>query len=112
MLQKHEISKGIFIDTFWIYTDLNSRDFTLHKKSDVYHKNYDSDRNYFGKCDYGRGHDSLFKDYYDCLASGEKFWINGEEGAKVIRLILAVYESNGKRLIYEISKQNEQRELH
>lgn len=58
---------------------------------------YDSDRNYFGKCDYGRGHDSLFKDYYDCLVNGEKFWINGEEGAKVIRMILAVYESNGKR---------------
>ena len=55
-------------------------------------------RTYFGKCDYGRGHNSLIADFYSCVSRGEKFWINGEEGAKVVKLILAVYESNGKEV--------------
>lgn len=59
---------------------------------------YDENRTYFGKCDYGRGHESLFEDYYNCLARGEKFSIDGSEGAKVVKLILAVYESNGKKI--------------
>ena len=58
----------------------------------------DESRTYFGKCDYGRGHNSLIADFYSCVSRGEKFWINGEEGAKVVKLILAVYESNGKEV--------------
>ena len=40
--KKHENSKGIFIDAFWIYTDLNSRVLTLHKKLAYSKKNYTS----------------------------------------------------------------------
>ena len=58
----------------------------------------DESRTYFGKCDYGHGHNSLIADFYSCVSRGEEFWINGEEGAKVVKLILAVYESNGKEV--------------
>ena len=40
----------------------------------------------------------MIADFYSCVSRGEKFWINGEEGAKVVKLILAVYESNGKEV--------------
>lgn len=51
--------------------------------------------NALGKVCYGSGHEALIADYYDCLQNGRKFWIDGAEGAKVIRLILAAYRSNG-----------------
>ncbi|MCI8487766.1 MAG: Gfo/Idh/MocA family oxidoreductase [Clostridia bacterium] len=50
----------------------------------------------FGKYCYGTGHDRLIKDFYDCVKKGKPFEINGEEGAKVVRLILAAYSSGGK----------------
>lgn len=50
----------------------------------------------YGKDCYGNGHIRLVDDYYDCIESGKPFPINGEEGAKVIRMILAAYESKGK----------------
>ena len=49
----------------------------------------------WGKACYGSGHDALVGDWYDCLGSGRKFPIDGNEGAKVIRLILAAYKSGG-----------------
>lgn len=48
-----------------------------------------------GKACYGSGHEALISDYYDCIKTGRKFPIDGAEGAKVIRLILAVYKSQG-----------------
>lgn len=54
------------------------------------------DTRIFGKYCYGSGHERLIADFYECAASRKKFWINGEEGAKVVRLILAAYESGGK----------------
>ena len=59
----------------------------------------DDNHTFFGKCDYGHGHNSLIKDFYSCVERGEKFWINGEECAKVMKLIFAVYESNGEKAI-------------
>ncbi len=46
-----------------------------------------------GKDCYGNGHVRLMKDYYDCLANGKPFAINGREAAKVVRTILKAYES-------------------
>ena len=45
---------------------------------------------------YGSGHYALIDDFYSCVREGKRFSIDGEEGAKVIRLILAAYESNEK----------------
>ncbi len=52
-----------------------------------------------GKSYYGDGHAALFADYYDCLESHKKFPIDGQEGAKVMRLIFGVYASKGEKLI-------------
>lgn len=45
---------------------------------------------------YGSGHEGLIADFYDCIAEGRRFAIDGAEGAQVVRLILAAYRSGGK----------------
>ena len=50
-------------------------------------------RQALGKSCYGDGHLTLIEDYYRSLEKGEKFAIGGEEAAKVMRVILAAYES-------------------
>ena len=47
---------------------------------------------------YGNGHASLFADYYDALRCGRPFEIDGEEGAKAVRLVLSIYKSQGKKI--------------
>ena len=49
----------------------------------------------YGKECYGNGHIRLVDDFYKCLESNKPFAINGAEAAKVIRMILAAYESKG-----------------
>ena len=56
----------------------------------------------YGKVCYGSGHEPLIAHFYDCIAEGKPFPINGEEGAKVVRLILAAYRSKNNKT--EISK--------
>ena len=51
-----------------------------------------------GKTVWGSGHKKLIADFYDHLARGEHFPIDGPEAAKVVRLILGMYASNGKRI--------------
>ncbi|MBO4380629.1 MAG: Gfo/Idh/MocA family oxidoreductase [Clostridia bacterium] len=51
-----------------------------------------------GKASYGGGHRALIHDFYNCVKNGKKFWIDGEEGAKALRAVLATYRSNGKRV--------------
>lgn len=51
-----------------------------------------------GRAYYGSGHGKLFGEFYRCLEAGEKFPIDAEEGARVVRLILAAYESHGRRI--------------
>ena len=51
-----------------------------------------------GKACYGSGHEALIADFYDCIANGKHFAIDGKEGARVIKTILAAYESAGKRI--------------
>ena len=57
----------------------------------------DQDSEQIGKAVWGRGHARLISDFYRCVATGEHFSIDAVEGGKVIRLILSMYESNGKR---------------
>ena len=43
---------------------------------------------------YGNSHEALIADFYDCVKNKKHFAIDGSEGAKVIKLILAAYESD------------------
>ncbi len=49
-----------------------------------------------GKTEWGSGHGRLINDFYRCIRTGEHFAIDCEEGLKVVRMILAMYRSNGK----------------
>ncbi len=51
-----------------------------------------------GKACYGSGHEALIADFYDCVSSRRHFAIDGAEGAKVIKVILATYASKGKKM--------------
>lgn len=59
---------------------------------------FKEDAKVFGKDCYGVGHTPLIADFYDCIESGRPFQLNGAEAAKVIRMILACYESKGKKI--------------
>lgn len=50
------------------------------------------------KACYGSGHYPLIEDFYSCIREGRPFPIDGTEGAKVIKLILAAYESHEKNI--------------
>ncbi len=50
-----------------------------------------------GKAVWGVGHRGLISDFYDCIQTGRRFELDAEEAGKVIRLILAVYASNGRK---------------
>lgn len=49
---------------------------------------------YVKEC-YGEGHYSLINDFYQCVRNKTHFSIDGKEAAKVVRLILAIYQSQG-----------------
>lgn len=51
----------------------------------------------FGKSYYGNAHGALFAHFYNCIKTGRRFPIDGKEAAKVMKLIFAVYESNGQK---------------
>lgn len=51
-----------------------------------------------GKREWGSGHKSLVADFYRCISQGTQFPISAEEAGKVIRLILAMYASNGEKI--------------
>ena len=55
-------------------------------------------QSFAGKSYYGCGHGLLFADFYDCIKNSRHFPIDGKEAAKVMRLVLAVYESNGEKI--------------
>ncbi len=60
--------------------------------------NFDVINEYNVKDCYGSGHQGLMEDFYDCIQTGRPFSINGKEAAKVIRMILATYASNGNKI--------------
>ena len=59
---------------------------------------FDVINEYNVKACYGSGHEGLMRDFYNCIQSGRPFAINGKEAAKVIRMILAAYASNGNKI--------------
>ncbi len=70
-------------------------DYVLHNDE---LKHFDSYKKVYGKGCYGTGHGRLFAHFYDCVENGKKFPIDGNEGSKVIKMILAAYESNGNKI--------------
>lgn len=58
----------------------------------------ESNRSFYGKKEYGNGHEALISDFYSCVLSGNKFLIDGTEGAKVVRLILATYSPQERKI--------------
>lgn len=60
--------------------------------------NLKNDLKKFGKECYGNSHSSLIMDFYDCLSQNKKFWIDGQEGANSVRLVLAMYKSRGEKV--------------
>lgn len=52
----------------------------------------------FGKEVWGVGHIILIKEFYGALAEGRKFYLDFEEAQKVVKLLLALYESEGKEI--------------
>ena len=51
-----------------------------------------------GKRVWGQGHSSLIRDFYNCLKTGEKFALDFFEAEKSIKMILAMYKSNGEEI--------------
>ena len=47
---------------------------------------------------WGNGHIAIIKDFYNCLRSGTRFAIDEVEGARALKAVLKIYESNGKRI--------------
>lgn len=66
--------------------------------NDEYHDCKSTDA-VFGKKVYGSGHCALIEDFYDCVKTGRKFPIDGVEGVKAVRIVLAAYKSNGNEEI-------------
>lgn len=54
--------------------------------------------NFYGKCCYGSGHEKLISHFYECVERGEKFWLDGQVGTNVVKIILAAYESGEKEV--------------
>lgn len=50
--------------------------------------------NTIGKCYWGDGHPSLFRDFYHCMEEGKPFPIGAAEGAKAMRVLLGLYQSS------------------
>ena len=48
-----------------------------------------------GKECYGSSHGLLIEDFYKRIAENRRFEIDGEEASKVVRLVLAAYDSGG-----------------
>jgi predicted dehydrogenase len=49
----------------------------------------------YGKDVWGDGHAKLVADFYTCIGENRPFAIDGREGARVVRAILAMYRSRG-----------------
>lgn len=70
------------------------------KQNDVYingeKKEVGGKAAFYGKSCYGDGHFALIKDFYERVKKGERFPIDGKEGAKSVKIVLSAYESDGK----------------
>ncbi|MEK3767903.1 Gfo/Idh/MocA family oxidoreductase [Paenibacillus sp. FSL R5-0887] len=46
-----------------------------------------------GKSYWGTGHKRLIEDFYEHVARGQKFWLDGAEGIKALELVAGIYSS-------------------
>ena len=53
-----------------------------------------ADAEFVGKDYWGLGHESLIRDFYDCINTGRKFPIDAVEGGKAVEEFLAIYSSD------------------
>ena len=53
----------------------------------------------FGKRVWGQGHGSLIRDFYNCLKTGEHFKLDFYEAEKSVKMILAMYKSEGEEVL-------------
>lgn len=53
----------------------------------------DAPNTWLGKPCYGDGHAVLIPSFYECIETGRDFPLDGAEGAKAVRLVLAAYQS-------------------
>jgi len=51
-----------------------------------------------GKAVWGKGHIALCADFYTCIEEGKPFPIGVDEADRAVRLIFAMYASNGKKI--------------
>ncbi len=56
----------------------------------------------YGKDEWGVGHQKLIADFYRCISSGERFPIGYGEGSRAVKLVLAMYRSQGEKINIEI----------
>ena len=54
---------------------------------------FGGDKKYNIKPVYGTGHDLLIEDFYFAVSEKKKFWIDGKEGAKALKIVLEVYKN-------------------
>lgn len=59
---------------------------------------FENDVKWQGKLSYGNGHEKLIRRFYECVNSGDKFEIDALEAAKAVKMVLAIYLSNGKEV--------------
>ena len=52
----------------------------------------------YGKDEYGTGHKTIIEDFYQAVKTGRDFELSGKEASKVIKMILATYNSNGEKI--------------
>lgn len=51
-----------------------------------------------GKAVWGTGHQRLIENFYNCVKTGEKFSVGYDEACKAVKLVLAMYRSNGEEI--------------
>ncbi len=61
-------------------------------------KKFKTDNKVYGKACYGSGHKLIIEDFYNHVKTGKKFWLDGAEGSKVLKLIFAMYESKNQKI--------------
>ena len=59
---------------------------------------FENDVKWQGKLSYGNGHEKLIRRFYECVNNGDKFEIDALEAAKAVKMVLAIYSSNGKEV--------------
>lgn len=91
------LDAGIMIDIFCEKAVLRiegNNAYIIKNVEKIEQLNVDDCESFVGKSYWGKGHDSLIYDFYDCLNTGRKFPIDANEGGKAVEEFLAIYSSS------------------